>query len=215
MMGAPKLRTAARGLIANQSGVSIIEFALSLPLILGAATYGIEAANMTYCSQIMGDIAVMSADSTARVRTAISEGDITEILTAAKTLGTGINFAAHGRIIVSGLEPVYQAGSTTIITDQKIGWQRCSGALTQNSSYGVATDLLGTAGMGPTGRKIAAAAGTDVIVVEVRYQYQPIISAALYGPKTMTAIAAITVRERPNNAVGGTGTASPCNVYAA
>ncbi len=207
-------RRSFSGLGRDGSGVAMIEFALALPLLAGITAYGIEAANIAYSAQIIADIAVQTADSTARVRTSISEQDVTDILYGVKSMGTRIHFARNGRIIISGLEPVVDS-STNAITNQKITWQRCSGALRQDSSYGLAEAQVGADGMGPTGKKIKAALNSYAIVVEVRYNYQPIISEHLYGPRELSATSAMMVRERESNTIGSTGTASACGTYSA
>lgn len=202
------------GLLRDSSGVAMIEFAMALPLLTGITLYGIEAANIAYSAQIVADIAVHTADSTARVRTAISEQDVTDILYGVKSMGTRMDFASNGRIIISGLEPVIDSGTNAVV-NQKITWQRCSGALRQDSSYGLAGAQVGVDGMGPTGKKIKATASSYAIVVEVRYNYQPIISEHLYGPRELSATSAMMVRERESNAIGTTGTASACGTYSA
>lgn len=208
-----RFRGNAARLVRDRSGVAMIEFAMALPLLAGVTVYGIEAANMAYAAQIISDIAVQTADSVARVRTSISEKDVTDILYGVKSMGTRLQFAQNGRIIISGLEPVLDSSNAVI--NHKINWQRCSGALHQNSSYGTAGQEVGATGMGPDGKKIRLAANSYAIVVEVRYDYQPIISSNLFGPRTLTALSAMMVRERESNSLGTTGTASACSTYSA
>jgi Flp pilus assembly protein TadG len=199
-------------LCANQSGVAALEFALSMPIVLTIITYGAEAANIAFATQTVGDITIQAADSIARLKSSVSEGDVTEALDGIKTIGGNINFAANGRIIISSVSATYVSGAVTAST---IRWQRCKGALNQNSSYGVEGAALGTTGIGPTGRKIVPAEGTEIIFAEVRYTYQPLISNTLFGARTITSMAAMTVRDRTANAIVNSGTASSCSTYAA
>lgn len=203
----------ARALRRNRSGAVAVEFALGLPLIVTMMTYGAEAANTAYATQLVGDITVQTADSLARVRNSISEADVTEALNGIKTLGSNINFSQNGRIIVSSVKPVLDGSGN--LTNQNIRWQRCMGALNQNSSYGVQGDNVGVTGIGPTGRKIATTTDTEIIFVEVRYTYQPLISNRMFGARTITSIAALTVRDRTANDLVNSGTASSCSTYAA
>lgn len=197
----------------HQSGVAMVEFAIALPFIVGISMGGIEIANMAYSAQLVSDIAVQTADSVSRVRTSLSEQDVTDIMRGMNPIGDRIGFAQNGRIIVSSLVPVLN--SNKIITNQKINWQRCYGALRVNSSYGAENALLGLQGMGPDGGKIKATANTAVIVVEVQYEYQPIITNAFFGRRTLSSISAMMVRERENHEIGEADTKSLCSKYSA
>lgn len=198
----------------NRSGIAVTEFALCAPVLIMLALYGMECVNYAYAAQKVGDIATLSADSISRIRAGINEGDVTETLTGVTSLGTGIRFAQNGRIIVSSIMPVTNA--TGDVTNQQIRWQRCFGTLTAAiSSYGAQGLLLGTAGIGPAGppvRKVAAIAGSELIFVEVAYVYQPLVSNRFFGggPRTLKAIASMSVRERNSNDLGSSGPASAC-----
>jgi len=210
---AMRLHALLRRLAADRNGVSMVEFALCLPLFVGAALMGIETVNLAYANQKIGDIATLTADNISRIRVGISEGDVTEALNGLKTLGGTLQFPANGRIIVSSVQPVLDSSNN--VTNQKIRWQRCTGALNATSTYGVEGEQVGATGMGPTGRKIATAANTELIFVEVAYTYRPIISNTLLGARTLRAIVAMNVRERSSNDLTNSGTASACSTFSA
>jgi hypothetical protein len=209
----PRLAHIAEKLKRHQSGVAMIEFAMSLPILVGLTFYGAEAANMAYTSQKLGDLATLTADSVSRIRIAVSEGDVTDAMNGIKILGDGIHFRNNGRIIVSSVMPITDASN--IVTNQQIRWQRCSGALNKAPGYGAQSATLGTVGIGPTNRKITASADSEVIFVEVYFTYQPLISSSLLGTPQMSALSAMTVRERSSNALNATGSASSCSTFAA
>jgi len=212
----PKLRPTRQRVIAIRgdcSGIALLEFALALPIFVGLTMVGMETVNLAYASQKVGDVATLTTDQIARIRIGISEGDITESLNGIKDIGSTMGFAANGRIIVSSVQPVLD--STGTVTNQRIRWQRCSGALAVASSYGAAGASLGVAGIGPSGRKIAAGPNDEVIFVEVVYAYQPLISNSFLGSRTLRSITGMTVRERKVNDVQSTGTASPCTQFSA
>lgn len=195
-------------------GLAAIEFGLTLPLLVGLTMYGAEAANMAYTSQQLGDIATMSADNISRIRLSISNGDVTDTLGGIKTLGDRIDLRNRGRIIVSSIAPVLDA--TGNVTNQRLRWQRCSGALVKTSAYATAQGSnIGTAGMGPPGRQIAATKDSELIFVEVYYTYRPLISQSFFGTPEMSAVAAMVVRERTANDLLQNGTNSPCTSYTA
>jgi hypothetical protein len=196
-----------RRLRRNAAGVAAVEFALALPVLVALTMYGMEAANMAYTSQKLGDIATLTADSISRIRLSISNGDVTDALGGIKILGDSIDLRNRGRIIVSSVRPMTDNAGN--VTNQRVRWQRCAGALVKNSPYAVDTDL-GTAGIGATGRKIAAAKDSEMIFVEVYYTYRPLVSSAFFGTPQMSAVAAMSVRERSSNDINTTGTNSPC-----
>ncbi|HUD93847.1 TadE/TadG family type IV pilus assembly protein, partial [Sphingobium sp.] len=191
----------------NAKGVAAVEFALALPVLVGLTMYGMEAANMAFTSQKLGDIATLTADSVSRIRLSISNGDVTDALGGIKILGDTIDLRNRGRIIVSSVQPVLDSSNN--VTNQKVRWQRCTGALVKDSPYAVNTNL-GADGIGPTGRKIAASKDNETIFVEVYYTYKPLVSSAFFGTPQMSAIAAMSVRERSSNDINATGTNSPC-----
>ncbi|MBB5709099.1 TadE/TadG family type IV pilus assembly protein [Sphingomonas xinjiangensis] len=198
----------SRSLFTEKTGVTIVEFGLCLPLFVSLAMMGVETVNFAYAHQKMGDIATLTADNISRIRLGISEEDITETLNGIKQTAGNLNFPENGRIIVSSVQPVTNAAK--VVANQKIRWQRCSGALNVTSSYGRQGDLLGAAGMGPSDNKIAASEGSELIFVEVVYTYQPLISPQLLGNRTIRNIVAMNVRERTANDVSATGAVSSC-----
>lgn len=194
-----------RRLLADQSGVSLIESAIALPLLAFLCLVGVELANLTVAYLRVNSIAIKSADNVARVRSSIDEADVKEVFLGAKRMGDTIDFAEHGRVIVSSIEPVMDSGSPPTVKNQYLRWQRCTGAHPADSSHGLAGD--GASGTGQTdgyglpGKpKIKAAANTAIILAEVVYDYQPMISN-WFGPVTIRTSQAITVRERSDQAI--------------
>ncbi len=206
-------RAGLRALARNRSGVAMLEFALSMPIFIALTMVGMETVNLAYATQKIGDIATLTTDQIARIRIGISEADITESLNGIKTTGATLNFAANGRVIVSSVQPIVDGAGK--VTDQKIRWQRCTGAMTATSSYGVAGASLGVQGIGPSDRKIAAGPNDEVIFVEVVYRYQPLISNSFLGARTLRSVTGMMVRERKVNDVQSTGTASSCSIFTA
>jgi hypothetical protein len=228
-----------RGLRNDAGGVSIVEFALILPVLIVIGFWGIETANFAIANLRVSQIAALTADNAGRVRTSIDESDINELLTGAKMIGTGIDFAARGRIILSDLEQ-----NTSDTTKQWIRWQRCSGAKNVTSTYGVPKKSNGTAitdateadapvsmsmsvttngvattngGMGPSGNQVAASASTAVMFVEVVYDYKPLVTNKFLGSRTIRSVSAFNVRQRTNQTVTNDSDVTPskCNVFAA
>ncbi len=189
------MRKAAR-LRECTSGVSVVEFALALPLVMLVAVGGLECANVALAHLRISQIATTTADTSARILTQMDETDIEEAFAGVDVMGNRINFAANGRVVLSSLEPNGHSDSNA---GQKITWQRCHGSLNVAPAYGRqgngADNASLAAGLGPVGRKILAGAGTNVMFVEVTYQYQPLIYDVL-NVGQIRYEAAFNVRER-------------------
>ena len=218
----------------NVSGVSMVEFALILPILIVIGFWGIETANFAIANLRVSQIAALTADNAGRVRDSIDEADVNELLTGAKMVGTGIDFANRGRIILSDLEM-----NTADNTKQWIRWRRCDGAKSATSTYGVPKKADGTTitnateatapvdmtksvttngtsttngGMGPSGNQVAAASGTAVMFVEVVYDYKPLVTDKFLGARTIRSVSAFNVRQRTNQTLTNDNavTASKC-----
>ena len=196
-----RLRTLRR----NESGLALVEFALSLPVFLALGLAGMETASLALANLRINQIAMLVADNAGRVRTTIDETDIDQVMVGAGYAGSGISLGPNGRVILSSLQSNGQVGATAGYT---IVWQRCFGAKNVTSSYGVqgdgATDATLSAGMGPASSKIEPVAGTAVMFVEVVSDYQPVVSNSIFGAKTLRATAAFTVRQRDGEAMTNT-----------
>ena len=185
-------------LAGDERGLALIEFAMALPVLLALGLTGLETANLALAHLRVSNIAMLTADSAARVRDSIDESDVSQIFTGVKTAGKPIAFTTYGRVILSSLEP-NTAGNGGTSTGQWIRWQRCIGVKNVASSYGAQGKGQNDAslqGMGTAGNQIAAQPGTAVMVVEVDYTYQPLVSNKIFGPKTITYLSAFNVRQR-------------------
>jgi Flp pilus assembly protein TadG len=231
----------ARALGDNRSGVAFMEFAFALPVVLALGLLGLETANYAMANLRVSQIAMLTADNAARVRDSIDEGDIVELFTGAKMSGSNINFAQNGRIILTDLE------QTSNGTKQWVRWQRCDGALSYaatpaalrpQTSGGTnivnGTEIYGTdrhtdstspssetkaslTQVGTGSNVISAQAGTAVMVVEVAYNYQPIIPNSFLQGKQINYVAAFNVRQRTDQTLRNINQITPksCNTFAA
>ena len=211
------LRSFSRRLRGDRRGLAMTEFALSLPIITTLGLCGLECANLAMANLRVSNIAMLTADNAARVRDSIDEANVIELLTGAKMTGDSIRFRQNGRIILSSVEP-NTAGVNGASTGQWIRWQRCDGAKQVSSSYGLQGAGQNDASLqyvGPATNPIVAQAGTAVMMVEVVYDYQPIVSNAIFGARTIRYESAFNVRQRTNQALTNLGSVTPrnCNVY--
>lgn len=221
------MRRVLRRLGASDRGAVLVEMGLALPIILLLGLGGLELSRYALTVLRMNQIAAAVADNAGRVRQALDETDVNEIMIGGKLMGGG-DFAANGRIVLSDLEQRTNTsgpnglGATSSANPngyrQWIRWQRCAGALSRSSSYGVPTNGSGVAvtdldntsnvdhgavqtaanmdGMGPAGQQIASAGGTAVMVVEVFYTYRPMIPFYSFASSSIHVFEAYNIRQR-------------------
>ncbi|HYD14168.1 MAG TPA: pilus assembly protein [Allosphingosinicella sp.] len=224
-----------------RSGVAFLEFAFALPVVLALGLLGLETANYAMSNLRVSNIAMLTADNAARVRESIDEGDIVELMTGAKMSGSNINFAQNGRIILTDLE----RHSTANL--QWVRWQRCDGALNHTATPAALRPMTSggtvisngteiynsdrfTASSNPSSEAkasltqvgsgsnvISAAAGTAVMVVEVAYNYQPVIPNSFLTGRRITYVSAFNVRQRTDQTLRNINRITPksCNTFAA
>jgi hypothetical protein len=147
-MIARAVRRIAR-LRACRRGSILVETGLAMPVVLLLGLGGVEACHYVLAVLRMNQIAYAVADNAGRVRHALDESDVNEIMIGAKLMG-GADFAANGRVILSDLEQrtnTTGTGGVGTITAanpngyrQWIRWQRCAGALAKTSTYGFPKD---------------------------------------------------------------------------
>ena len=194
---------------AESRGVALVEFALSLPILLSLSLVGLELTNYSMAHMRVSQLALTTADNASRVRDSIDESDVNEVFIGAGLAGRGIDFEDNGRLILSSLQ-VNEDGD-----GQWIRWQRCFGDGDFESSYGEEDDGENDddlQAMGPAGRQVAALDGTSVMFVEAAYTYEPMIDVNLVtrivGPRTIRYTAAFNVRDRPNQDITNIGGAT-------
>lgn len=192
-----RLRRAGSRLQADQSGLAMLEFAMSLPVLLGVGAYGLETANLALAHMRVSQLALTIADNASRAgetsdlaEKTIDETDINEIFLGASLQGREI--LENGRVVLSSLERNTDGG-------QWIHWQRCVGLKNHPSEYGEQDEgKTGTSflGMGPDETRVSAPANGAVMFVELTYEFKPLISDHFLAPREIRHTAAFLVRER-------------------
>lgn len=193
-----RIRGASTRLLRERRATVMIEMAFSIPFLVLVGFGGIEVANLTMSTTRISQIGLSAADNASRIaygsalsQPQIRERDINDVFSGSAEQARGMDFKAHGRIILSSLEQNDDDG-------QWIHWQRCYGDLKVPSSYGVqGNGATGTGfpGMGKPGQEVTASTGTAVMFVEIVYEYQPIIYGKWMGPRMIRSTAAFNIRE--------------------
>lgn len=217
----------------DRSGVAAVEFAMSLPIILGVGLAGIETAHYALAHLRVSNIAVITADNAARVRETIDESDLNELFLGAEIAGGSVEFKENGRVILTDLE-----ASGALGTVQWVRWQRCFGDRTDfTPAYGRPLDddgdpiVDGTEtfnadrktkssnpsspdeselnAYGPAGRQIAAQPSTAVMVAEAIYEYQPIVPGTFLEGHVIRYTSAFNVRQRNDHTLRNGAAVTP------
>lgn len=202
-MRAPRLLHALK---ADERAVAFIEFAFAAPVLLFAALGGLELANYALTHLKVNQIAMTVADNAGRVTTGIDEANLYEVFAGAGVIGESMDFEANGRIVLSSLQDNGRTGNRH---GQTINWQRCWGDLPVDPAYGEEGDGRDDAsleqGLGPPGNRIVSIPGTAVMVAEVTYDYQPLVSSTILPlAATIRHESAFNVRGRRNNDISNT-----------
>lgn len=189
-------RRRMRHLLRATRGVALIEFALTMPLVLGVGAWGTEMAWLAITHLRVSQVALNLADTASRVGllgasniTQLREADIADVLTSARLQGAALDLTNRGRITISSLEQ-QTAGS------QYLHWQRClgmrsgtgydsnydrsNGTMDRGDGVGTSPSSAGVAmpnGMGDTAAtRVSAPVGSGVMYIEVSYDYKPVFS---------------------------------------
>lgn len=215
----------------NQSGLAMVEFAVSLPFFAALTIGGVEIANYTSVVMQLSQIALHTADNAARLGTAtpngskaISEAQIKDVFEGAMREGARIALGGthpyvdpatgaatsrgNSRIILSSFEEVVPFNPTA--PSYRIRWQRCGGSATfYTSNYGTKATATSVSGIGPAGRQVSPPSGGSLMFVEVQYHFRPMIVNGFtrLTDHSISQIASTVVRDRRDltGAPGGEG----------
>lgn len=187
-----------RHVLRDSGAATVVELALSMPLLMGLALGGAEVVNLAILHLRLNQLAITVADNASRAKQAVVGGapqfreyDVNQVFAAAALSVEDLDFPAHGRVILSSLETNASGG-------QWIHWQRCWGSNLYASRYGgegKGVSGIAFAGMGQTTVPMTADAGNAIMFVEVAYNYQPLFLTGLISGKVLRKEAALYVRD--------------------
>lgn len=194
------VRHAAAQLGSDHRGVSVIEFAIILPVFLTLSLYGTEIAYMASVDMQLSQVATSLADNASRLgqtdnsanAPSISAGEVESVLIGALKQGESLNLNTKGRVIISSLEEDVESGN------QYIHWQKCMGSLDEQSVYGNEGDGMDAntviQGVGESG-SIRAKPMSAVMVAEVLYKHQGLFGTTFIGEPVMRKEGIFQIRD--------------------
>lgn len=221
----------------NESGLAMVEFAMSLPFFMGLTIGGVEIANYASVVMQLNQITLHTADSAARIGSntptsnkTISEAQIKDVFEGSLREGdriavggshsfvdpvTGVpSIRGNTRIILSSFEEVSPFNAST--PRYRIRWQRCTGTANfYTSNYGTKATSTSVTGIGPAGRQASPPPGGVLMFVELQYYFRPLIVNGFtrLTTRTISQVASMVVREK-RDLVGPTGSDGIYNVEA-
>lgn len=147
----------------DTSGLALIEFAFTLPLVIAIGGWGVELSFLALTNLRVSQYALTLADNASRVGlvggagvTQLREADINDVFQGTRIQSKGIDLTTYGRVTLSSLEYVqrtYADGTSDSAPVQRIHWQRCMGmmsgteqgsSLTYDSNYGTTSTTAGS-----------------------------------------------------------------------
>ena len=196
MTSAPTSARIRTGFPRDQRGVAIIEFALSLPILMILILVGLELTNFVLANHRVRQLASMTADNASRMRTQMSEAFINQLFVGVQKSGSGIQFQQRGRVILSSVQ------NNAAANGQWIRWQRCYGQLNRVSKYGVQGKGQNDSSL-PNLNGLVAQNSSALMFAEVEYQYKPLIASSFLNNRKIVHEAAFIVRQRTDFSISG------------
>ncbi|HEY4548492.1 MAG TPA: TadE/TadG family type IV pilus assembly protein [Pedomonas sp.] len=110
-----------RRLRGDERGLSFVELAFTMPVLILLLTGGLELANYTMARMKVTRVATMLADLTAQSPVGVLESQITDLFLAANMVTSPMDILGDGRIYITAV----RGGGTKV--GNSILWQRCDG----------------------------------------------------------------------------------------
>lgn len=151
----------------SEEGVAYLEFAITIPFLIALLMGAIEITRYILITQKVEKVAVTIADVVSQGST-VSNADLNNIITASQQVMLPYTFGSNGYVIITSVK---QTGAYTVSNPPRVNWQYTGGGTwTQTSQVG----SPGTAATLPNSMTLFDK--DNVIVTEVYYNFQPILS---------------------------------------
>lgn len=217
------MRAAAR-LRRDRSGVALIEFAFTLPMLLAMGCGAMELASLSLANMrishatidLADNVARMGRQSTSTSYQVLSESDVNDAIQALRLEAPDLT--TNGRVTISSLEARTDSNGNPV---QFLHWQRCVGlqpaAGASPSSYESSAvvpagatkptnaqapyDDSGMAVSGMSSPLLTAPPGSGLMFVEINYNYTsifsqlPILDRLLGGSRRLHYVSTMIVRQ--------------------
>ena len=208
----------ARRLLADRSGLALIEFAFTLPILIAIGFGGLELANVALANLRVSHAAIDLADNVSRMGhqststgyQVLTESDINDSIQALRLESPDVT--KNGRVTISSVEARTDGNGNTT---QFLHWQRCVGMAgsafdsssvvpvgsTTPGSTLAPTDDSGVQVAGIGSPLLTAPSGSGLMYVEINYTYTsmfstiPVLGTLLSGTRRLHYVSAMIVRQ--------------------
>jgi Flp pilus assembly protein TadG len=193
-----------RNFAAGEQGVTAIEFALVLPVVLLILLGCFEVPRFVLIYQKLARTSAGVADLVAQADEPLQRNQMNDIFTAGKVMMQPYDVVANGKIIVSSIN------NPTGGTGVKVTWQKDNGGQAKDSGSNPVGSRIGTKNTTPV-IPAAIMPGTDeeVLAAEVVFDYTPIFANLIYRGSQLYTVAYTRPRnknlmtEPPDTCPGG------------
>jgi len=169
------LPTRLRRFAEGEQGVTAIEFALVLPVVLLILLGCFEVPRYVLIYQKIARTSAGIADLVAQADEPLTKNQMEDIFIAGETMMEPYDLVAEGRVYVSSINNPAGAGV-------KVTWQRQHGSLGAGSAFTEGEDNPTL----PAG--LVPASNEEVLVAEVFFTYTPIFSNLIYSGSQLTKV---------------------------
>jgi Flp pilus assembly protein TadG len=155
-----------RRLWRDRAGMSLVEFAIMMPVLVLLLLGGTEIARYILLNQQLDRLSTTTADLVAQ-EDGVTSADLNNIFDAALNITWPFNMRTSGAVVVSSVGQ--QGGQARVLWQRTCPGNGCSGSGT--NSYASRIGTQGATATMPTGFTVAAT--DNVIVAEVFYSFTP------------------------------------------
>lgn len=182
----------------DSSAVSLVEFALGLPLLLGFMLSGLEMANYILASTVTQRLATMSANLVGQAGVGdieMSEAQFYDLFDAIDSAARPLDMRKNGRLILSVVQGVKQSDNSVVnqYADATYGQQF-------DGNYTAAVPVLGCHTSQPLPQMSRVLPAGEIMAhAQVTYLYRPLFSRTVFDyfhvPTVITRTADFRMRK--------------------
>jgi Flp pilus assembly protein TadG len=158
-----------KNFLRDERGVTAIEFALVLPVVLLILLGCFEVPRYVLIVQKISRTSSGVADLVAQADEPLQKNQLTDIFNAGKVMMQPYDIVTNGKIYVSSINNPSGAGVA-------LTWQRNNGGTGPASKITTGASIPGP---------LAPASNEEVLAAEVYFTYQPVLSTLIYTGSTL------------------------------
>ena len=168
-------RLAPRRFLRDERGVTAVEFALVLPILIVLVLGCFEVPRYVLVVQKITRTSAGVADLIAQADDPVTGNQIQDIFRASRVMMDPYDIVADGKIFITSINNPSGAGV-------EITWQR------DNSGNAAATSKIGSSGTPAIPAALMPGSDEEVLAAEVFFNYTPIFSTLIYSGSQLYSV---------------------------